>query len=55
MTRRITDSCQLPRAKKRLVEVDISGGKVTSDGATALLREADSKLGVTERVAAGNI
>lgn len=51
MTKRTTDSCQLPRSKKRVVEVDFSGGNVTSEGGVVLLRETDRRLSLVERVA----
>jgi hypothetical protein len=42
----------LPTVKKRKVEVEFSGGDITSDGGVLLLRQADRKLGLTKRVAA---
>lgn len=51
MTKRTTKPHVLPRAKKRVVEVDFSGGNVASDGGVVLLREVDRKLALTERVA----
>lgn len=41
----------LPRVKGRAVRVDFDGGEVSSDGGLLAVREADRRLGLTERVA----
>src|SRR5262249_5414455 len=38
-------------AGRRAVEVDFSAGKVSSDGGALLLKEADRRAGLTERMA----
>ena len=40
-----------PRCKGRRVEARFSGGDITSNGGVLLLRQADRRLGLTERVA----
>ena len=40
-----------PRCKGRRVEACFSGGAITSNGGVLLLRQADRRLGLTERVA----
>src|SRR5689334_24186138 len=40
------------RSKRRTIEVDFSGGAVSSDGGLLLLREVDRRLRLTERVSA---
>ena len=40
-----------PRCKGRRVEAGFSGGAITSNGGVVLLRQADRRLGLTERVA----
>lgn len=45
-------SVELPTVKKRKVEVEFSGGDITSDGGVALLQLADKKTILTRRVAA---
>jgi DDE family transposase len=40
------------RSKRRTIEVDFSGGAVSSDGGLLLLREVDRRLRLTERVGA---
>ena len=37
--------------KRRTVEVDFSGGNVTSNGGVVLLREVDRRLKLTQRIA----
>lgn len=45
-------SVELPSVKKRKVEVEFSGGDITSDGGVSLLQLADKKISLTKRVAA---
>lgn len=40
-------SMSFPRVHRRKVEVDFSGGEVTSDGGAMLLRQVDRKIGLT--------
>lgn len=40
-----------PTCKSRRIEARFSGGDITSDGGVLLLRQADRRLGLTERVA----
>jgi hypothetical protein len=40
-----------PACKSRKVEVDFAGGDITSDAGGLLIRQADRKLGLTQRVA----
>ena len=40
-------SMSFPRVHRRKVEVDFSGGEVTSDGGAVLLRQVDRKIGLT--------
>lgn len=40
-----------PTCKGRRAEARFSGGDITSNGGVVLLREADRRLGLTERVA----
>jgi len=47
-----TGMVQFPRLKHRVLEVNFGGGEVSSDGGLLLLREADRRLKLTERVAA---
>jgi len=42
---------QYPSCKRRKVEVDFSGGAVTSDGGSLFLKQADQKLGLLQEVA----
>lgn len=51
MTDCIQESLPFPHCKGRRVEARFSGGDITSNGGVLLLREADRKLGLTERVA----
>jgi hypothetical protein len=52
VTDRTQKTLELPAVKKRKVEVEFSGGDITSDGGAQLLRQADRKLDLTKRVAA---
>lgn len=51
MTKRTIEAAILPNMKRLAVEVDFSGGHVTSCGGVLLLREVDRRLGLTERIA----
>ena len=51
MTNRSRDQLEFPGCKGRKVEVEFSGGDVTSDGGVLLLRQADRRLGLTARMA----
>ena len=51
MTDCIQEPLPFPRCKGRRVEARFSGGDITSNGGVLLLREADRRLGLTERVA----
>ena len=45
------DQLEFPGCKGRKVELDFSGGDVTSDGGVLLLRQADRRLGLISQVA----
>ena len=51
MTDCIQESLPFPRCKGRRVEARFSGGDITSNGGVLLLREADRRSGLTQRVA----
>lgn len=51
MTDCIQESLPLPCCEGRRVEAHFSGGDITSNGGVVLLREADRRLGLTERLA----
>jgi hypothetical protein len=51
MTKCIPLSYQFSKLKNRKVEVQFSGGEISSDGGALLLREADRKLGITNQLA----
>ena len=46
MTNRTQKSFEFPAVKRRKVEVEFSGGDITSDGGVLLLREVDRRLGL---------
>jgi hypothetical protein len=50
MTNRSTQHSIFPACKSRQVQVDFGGGQITSDGGSLLLRQADRRLHLTERV-----
>ena len=47
-----TDRVEFSPLKRRVLDVDFSGGEVSSDGGLLLVREVDRRLKLTERVAA---
>lgn len=51
MTECTQTSFDFPSCKSRKVSVDFSGGKMTSNGGVLLLKQADSKLGLTRSAA----
>lgn len=51
MTNRSTQFSLFPACKSRKVQVDFSGGQITSDGGSLLLRQADRRLQLTRQVA----
>ncbi len=51
MTNRNREQLSFPGCKGRRVEVEFSGGNVTSDAGVLLVRQADRLLGLTESVA----
>ena len=51
MTDCIQEFLPFPHCKGRRVEARFSGGAITSNGGVLLLRQADRRLGLTERVA----
>lgn len=53
MTECSTDGMVFSKRGRRRVEADFRGGAITSDSGALLLREADRRLGLTERLAAG--
>ena len=50
MTKCSREQLEFPGCKGRKVEAEFSGGDVTSDGGVLLLRQADRRLGLTEKV-----
>jgi len=50
MTNCKRESIYFPSQKGKKVEVNFSGGDVTSDGGVLLLREINRKLGLTKKV-----
>ena len=48
MTECYQSSLELPRVKRRKVEVNFEGGEVTSDGGIMLLRSVDLRIGLTK-------
>lgn len=51
MTNCIPISYEFSRIKKHKIEINFSGGEISSDGGSLLLREADRKLRLTESLA----
>ena len=51
MTNCTSDPIRFPGVKGRKVEAIFSGQSITSDGGAMLLRDADTMLGLTQRVA----
>lgn len=51
MTNCISLSYQFSKVKTRQVEINFTGGDISSDGGVLLLREADKRLGITNEVA----
>jgi len=51
MTKCTTESIEFPACNRRRIEVDFTGGDITSDGGIFLLREIDRRLGLTQAVA----
>lgn len=51
MTNCIPISYQFSRIKNRKIEINFSGGEISSDGGLLLLREADKKLRLTDALA----
>lgn len=51
MTKRTTKKVRFPGINSRCVEADFSGGEVTSEAGSLLLRQADRKIGLLRRVA----
>ena len=51
MTNCIPISYQFSRIKNRKIEINFSGGEISSDGGLLLLREADRKLRLTDALA----
>lgn len=51
MTKCTTKEVSFPGVNSRRIEVDFSGGEVTSDGGGLLLRQADKKINLLSRVA----
>ena len=50
MTKCTPKTFAFPAVKRRKVEVDFSGGDITSDAGLLLLRQADRRLGLLEAV-----
>ncbi len=53
MTNCTSLNVEFPACRKRRVEVDFSGGEITSNGGVLLLRQADRLIGLTAAVARG--
>ena len=51
MTDCTAKSIEFPACKRRKVEAQFSGGDVTSDGGVMLLRQADRRMKLSERIA----
>ena len=51
MTNCIPLSYQFSKIKNRQIEINFTGGEISSDGGLLLLREADRKLGLTDSLA----
>ena len=51
MTNCTKEITTFPSLKKRKIEVDFSGGSITSDVGALLLRQIDNKLGLTKKIA----
>jgi hypothetical protein len=51
MTNCTPDQFLFPPLKRRSLEVEFSGGAITSDGGVVLLRQIDQRIGLTERLA----
>ena len=51
MTNCITSTYQFSKLKNRKLEVNFTGGDISSDAGALLLREADKKLGLTKKIA----
>lgn len=51
MTNCIAYSYQFSKVKNRTIEINFTGGDISSDGGVLLLREADKRLGITEELA----
>jgi hypothetical protein len=51
MTNCIPLNYQLSKVKNRKIEVNFTGGDISSDGGVLLLREADKRLGITNELA----
>jgi hypothetical protein len=55
MTNCISLSYQFSKVKTRQIEINFTGGDISSDGGVLLLREADKRLGITNELANPNI
>ena len=51
MTVCTTKTIEFSSCKRRKVQAQFCGGQITSDGGVMLLREADRRLRLTERIA----
>ncbi len=51
MTECTTEKLIFEGVGRRRVEADFSGGQVSSDGGVLLVREADRRIGLSERMA----
>ena len=51
MTKCTQESFNFPEVKKRTVEVNFEGGDITSDGGVMLLRQVDTRIGLSKAVA----
>jgi hypothetical protein len=51
MTNCISLSYQFSKVKNRQIEINFTGGDISSDGGVLLLREADKRLGITNELA----
>jgi len=50
MTKCITSNSVFNKVKNRKIDINFSGGDVTSDGGALLLKEVDNKLGLTKKL-----